>query len=94
MAFRSPDGSYFFINPEGVFLEKFLWFVPFKGVSRVTGMGFDPGTRKLTLRIQNGSRRQHDSEVIIDVPSSFPGERLERLSAAFRDGDGRSALAG
>ena len=49
VAFHSPDGSYFFINQEGVFMEKSLGFVPFKGFSRVTGMSFDPGTRKLTI---------------------------------------------
>jgi hypothetical protein len=92
VAFHSPDGSSFFINQEGVFMEKSLWFVPFQGFSFIVDLGFDPAARKLTIRVQNGRQRQHRSDVIIDVPPGFPGEALELLCAAFRAGDGQSAL--
>ena len=92
VAFHSPDGNYFFINQEGVFMEKSLWFVPFRGFSFVIDLGFDPVARKLTIRVQNGRKSQHRSDVIIDVPPGFPGQALELLSAAFRAGDGQSAL--
>ena len=94
VAFHSPDGSYFFITQEGVFLEKSLWFVPFRGFSFVVDLGFEPATRKLTIRVQNGRQSQHRSDVIIDVPPGFPGQALELLCAAFRAGDGKSAPVG
>jgi hypothetical protein len=84
VSFHSPDGSYFFINQEGVFMEKSLWFVPFRGFSFVTDIGFDSGTRKLTIRIQNGRQSKHSSQVIIDVPPGFPNEPLEQISALSR----------
>jgi hypothetical protein len=92
VAFHSLDGGYVFISQEGVFAESAFWFVPFQGFTRVTGMDFDPVKHQLTIRIQNAGRGQNRSELIIDVPTDFPGEPLERLSAAFRDGDLRSAL--
>jgi hypothetical protein len=93
VSFHSSDGSYFFINQEGVFMEKSLWFVPFQGFSFVTDIGFESATRKLTIRIQNGRKSQHSSQVSIDVPPGFPGETLEQLSALFRDAVTKSALA-
>jgi hypothetical protein len=90
VSFHSPDGSYFFINQEGVFMEKSLWFVPFQGFSFVTDIGFDSVTRKLTIRVQNGRQSKHSSQVIIDVPPGFPAEPLEQLRTIFRDAAGKN----
>ncbi len=92
VSFHSPDGSYCFINQEGIFMEKSLWFVPFQGFSFVTDIGFDSATRKLTIRIQNGRQSKHSSQVIIDVPPGFSGETLEQLSTRFREAVSKSTL--
>ncbi|HZI16471.1 MAG TPA: hypothetical protein VE153_39260 [Myxococcus sp.] len=76
-AFHSPNSGYVFISARGIFVERFLDFVPIRGAK------FEYGSRQLVLAVIRDNKYEASTEYApIDVPPGVSGEPLELFCAS------------